>query len=76
MAVATQMGNQGNSGEGIRKVCEWIWAGTIGEVTSVDAWTNRPIWPQGLERPTDKMRIPNTSELGSFHWTSQIPSVP
>lgn len=64
--VATQMGNQGNSGEGIRRICEWIWAGTIGEVTSVDAWTNRPIWPQGLERPTDKMRIPTTLNWDLF----------
>ncbi len=56
--VATQMGNQGNSGEGIRQICEWIWAGVIGEVTHVDAWTNRPIWPQGLERPKREMRIP------------------
>lgn len=64
--VATQMGNQGNSGEGIRKICEWIWAGTIGEVTAVDAWTNRPIWPQGLERPTEKMRIPSTLNWDLF----------
>ena len=64
--VATQMGNQGNSGEGIRKICEWIWAGSIGEITTVDAWTNRPIWPQNLERPTDKMRVPNTLNWDLF----------
>jgi len=64
--VATQMGNQGNAGEGIRRICEWIWAGAIGEVTSVDAWTNRPIWPQGLERPTDKMRVPSTLNWDLF----------
>ena len=28
--VATQMGNQGNSGEGIRLICEWIWNDEIG----------------------------------------------
>lgn len=49
--VATQMGNQGASGEGVRKVCEAIWSGMIGEVTKVDAFTDRPIWPQGLETP-------------------------
>src|SRR6056297_1018686 len=48
--VATQMGNQGNSDEGIRRICEWIWAGVIGEVTRVDAWTTRPVWPQGLQK--------------------------
>ena len=51
--VITQMGNQGNSGEGIRKVCEWIWNGDLGTIREVHAWTNRPIWPQGLERPTE-----------------------
>jgi predicted dehydrogenase len=58
--VATQMGNQGNSDDGIRLICEWIWAGVIGEVTHVDAWTNRPIWPQGLERPVKDQRVPKT----------------
>jgi len=35
--VATQMGNQGHSVEGIRSVCEWIWDGAIGEIRTVDA---------------------------------------
>ena len=64
--VATQMGNQGNSGEGIRQICEWIWAGKIGEIARVDAWTNRPIWPQGMERPSRDMRIPKTLNWDLF----------
>lgn len=39
--VATQMGNQGHCGEGIRRLCEYIWAGAIGNVTEVYSWTNR-----------------------------------
>ena len=31
--VATQMGNQGHSGEHVRLLCEWIWQGTLGDVT-------------------------------------------
>jgi len=58
--VATQMGNQGNSSESVRQICEWIWDGAIGEIKEVHAWTNRPIWPQGLERPTEKMKVPKT----------------
>ena len=58
--VVTQMGNQGSSGDDIRRICEWIDAGLIGEVTEVHAWTNRPIWPQGLERPAEKMEVPRT----------------
>ena len=64
--VATQMGNQGNSGEGIRQISEWIWAGVIGEVTHVDTWTNRPIWPQGLEAPDKDKRVPARFGLESF----------
>jgi len=64
--VATQMGNQGNSGEGIRQICEWIWDGAIGEIREVHAWTNRPIWPQGLERPIESMPVPDTLNWDLF----------
>lgn len=64
--VATQMGNQGSSGEGVQKVCDWIWNGEIGEVTRVDAFTDRPIWPQGLARPEEDMRIPKTMNWDAF----------
>ena len=64
--VATQMGNQGASAEGVRKVCEWIWNGEIGEVRRVDTFTDRPIWPQGLARPEEDMRIPKTMNWDSF----------
>ncbi len=49
--VVTQMGNQGHSGEGAPLINEWIQAGVIGDVTEVHIWTNRPIWPQGIQRP-------------------------
>jgi hypothetical protein len=48
--VATQMGNQGYSNEGTRQCAEMIWAGEIGNVTEVHAWTDRPMWPQGLTK--------------------------
>ncbi|TAL64974.1 MAG: Gfo/Idh/MocA family oxidoreductase [Bacteroidetes bacterium] len=64
--VATQMGNQGNSGEGVRQLCEWIWNGEIGEVKEVHAWTDRPIWPQGLQRPAEKMTPPDTLNWDLF----------
>lgn len=64
--VATQMGNQGNSSDDVRKVCEWIWNGEIGEVKEVHTWTNRPIWPQGLEVPEDSMKVPGFIDWDSF----------
>lgn len=45
--VATQMGIQGHSGEGIRQTCEWIWAGLIGDVHQVDAWCDLSYYPWG-----------------------------
>jgi predicted dehydrogenase len=56
--VVTQMGNQGHSGDGNRTLCEHIWSGTIGEVREVHCWTNRPIWPQGIERPAGSDPVP------------------
>ncbi len=64
--VATQMGNQGASGEGVRKICEWIWNGEIGEVKKVECFTDRPIWPQGLERPAKADKIPSTLDWDLF----------
>jgi predicted dehydrogenase len=60
--VVTQMGNQGHSGDGARMTCEWIWDGAIGPVREVHAWTNRPVWPQGVEvdRPTETPAVPPT----------------
>jgi roadblock/LC7 domain-containing protein len=58
--VASQMGNQGYSNEGTRQAAEMIWAGEIGNVTEVHAWTNRPIWPQGLTQIPPPDPVPAT----------------
>jgi hypothetical protein len=58
--VATQMGNQGSSGKGVRQICDWIWNGEIGEVRRVDTFTDRPIWPQGLNTPAKGSWVPET----------------
>ena len=38
--VATQLGNQGHSGDSIRTTCEIIWSGEVGQVHEVHAWTS------------------------------------
>lgn len=58
--VATQMGNQGYSNEGTRQCAEMIWSGEIGNVTEVHAWTNRPVWPQGLPDLPPPSPVPST----------------
>ncbi len=72
--VATQMGNQGHSGEGPRQICEWIWDGAIGPVREVHAWTNRPIWPQGIPRPKETPPVP--SSLDWDLWLGPAPVRP
>jgi len=64
--VATQMGNQGSSNEGVNLICEWIWGGEIGEVRKVEAFTDRPIWPQGLKTPEKADKIPSTLNWDLF----------
>lgn len=72
--LITQMGNHGNSGEDIRKICEWIWAGIIGPVREVHAWTNRPVWPQGLLRPKETPAVP--TDLDWDLWLGPAPMRP
>lgn len=56
--IVTQMGNQGASSEGSRIAREWVEAGVIGKIHTIDCWSNRPVWPQGVALPSGKMRIP------------------
>ncbi|MBT3382724.1 MAG: Gfo/Idh/MocA family oxidoreductase [Prolixibacteraceae bacterium] len=64
--VATQMGNQGSSGEGVNLTTEWLANGEIGEVTKVEAFTDRPIWPQGLNTPERGDWAPDTLDWDLF----------
>ena len=56
--VPTQMGNQGHAREGTRQIREWVEAGAIGTVKEVHFWTNRPIWPQAIDRPLEDYHVP------------------
>lgn len=71
--VATQMGNQGHSGEGVRKLCEMIWSGAIGPIRTAHVWTNRPDdWLQGVPDPLPPEPIPESLNwdlwLGTAPW--------
>ncbi len=63
--VATQMGNQGSSDEGVNLTVEWLQNGEIGDVTKVEAFTDRPIWPQGLNVPKGEW-VPETLNWDLF----------
>ena len=60
MGVVTQMGNQGHAGPGLRATYEFIQDGAIGPVREAHVWSDRPIWPQGIGRPTDKPDAPKS----------------
>jgi predicted dehydrogenase len=77
--LVTQMGNQGHSQEGARLICEWIWDGAIGDVTEVHVWTDRPIWPQGIDAPKEIPSVPPNLDwdvwLGPAPWRPYHPAL-
>jgi len=56
--LATQMGNQGSAESGLRRAVEIVQAGVIGKPLELHVWSNRPIWPQGLDRPAGQDPVP------------------
>jgi hypothetical protein len=52
------MGNQGSAENGLRRAVEVIQAGVIGKPLELHVWSNRPVWPQGLDRPAGKDSMP------------------
>jgi predicted dehydrogenase len=72
--IVTCMGNQGHSSDDARLVNEWIWNGAIGNVDHVYVWTNRPVWPQGIERPKETPPVPGTLNWDLF--VGPAPMVP
>jgi predicted dehydrogenase len=61
--VATQMGNQNHNGRTYKTLVAIIRSGVIGKIREVHAWSNRPTWPQGIERPPGSDPVPRT-----LHW--------
>jgi hypothetical protein len=84
--VITQMGNQGMAHDANRELQEWIWAGVIGPVREVHAWSDRPTrfgtkelwWPQALEPPKDRPPVPSSLNwdlwLGPAHYRPYHPA--
>jgi hypothetical protein len=66
LKVVTQMGNQGHAGDGWRTAYEYVKAGAIGDIKEFHTWTNRPIWPQGGDRPEGSDPIPDTLDWDAW----------
>lgn len=56
--IVTQMGNQGSAEPGLRRGVEVIQAGVIGAPLELHVWSNRPRWPQGMDRPEGEDPVP------------------
>ncbi len=57
--IVTQLGNQGHASDSIRRVCEWVWAGAVGQVHTIHAGTGA--------FPNVYCQIPNLGKLGEPH---------
>ena len=68
--VVTQMGNQGASHPGQIQMAKWFEAGLVGKIHTVECWTNRPVWPQGIPVPEDKPEMP--AHLSKEDWDLYI----
>ncbi len=69
--VATQMGNQMHANEGNRRIVEWVRSGQLGVIKEAHIWTNRPIWPQGGEKPK-----PTGDPPANLDWEAYIGPAP
>ena len=72
--VVTQMGNQGHGAQGWRIAYEFIKGGAIGDPVEFHTWTNRPIWPQGGDRPEGSAPVPDTLDWDA--WIGPAPMRP
>lgn len=67
--VATQMGNQGHCEEGYRRLCEYVWAGTIGPIRETHSWCDRSNGGVGPRPPTRPVPA-------GMHWDEWIGPAP
>ena len=74
MNVATQVATGNSASEDTRILCEWIWSGAIGQIRDVHNWTDRPYWPQGIERPIEEQSVPR--HLNWDLWLGPSPNRP
>ena len=72
--AATQVTASPNTSENACRTCELIAAGAIGPVREVHIWSNRPIWPQGMERPAGQDEVP--ANLDWKLWLGPAPERP
>ncbi len=59
--VATNHDHEGHGREGLRRAVEWALSGAIGPIRQAHIWTDRPIWPQGIDQRPPTKPVPTAS---------------
>ena len=76
--VVTQLGNQGHSFGSIRRLCEWVWSGAIGQVHTVHAGCGeyKQVYSQirNLDKLNQTYDVPK--ELDYDLWVGPVPFRP
>ncbi len=76
--VVTQLGNQGHSSDTIRRVCEWVWAGAVGQVHTIhagcDAFKNVYCQIPNLSKLSEPHEVPKGLEYEL--WVGPVPFRP
>ena len=67
--VVTQLGNHHHSSESVRRLCEYIWAGAIGNVTETYSWAR-------TGRGGIGGRLPGEPVPAGLHWDEWIGPAP
>lgn len=65
----TQMGNQGHCEDGYRRVCEFVWAGVIGNIRETHSWTDRANGGVGPRPPS----LPPPAGMNWDAWIGPAP---
>ena len=58
--VITQMGTSSTAEPRTLRTMEMIQSGALGEIVEAHLSTDRPVWPQGFDRPTAEDAVPST----------------
>ena len=66
--VMTQMGNNGNGSDHQRRNIEIVQSGVLGDIREIHVSTDRPIWPQAINRPEGSDPVPETLAWDCWRW--------
>jgi predicted dehydrogenase len=68
------MGNQHHAAPGYRMASTILKRGLLGTIHAIHAWTSRPHWPQGIDRPAEQPPVPDYLEWDL--WLGPAPQRP